>query len=590
MFLLINVTLGAKFLPQVTATPSDSIIFEDDFESYDVGTFPSSGGWALWFDGQGPQYQVVVETTSVSGMKALKLWGMDWWAAVAARSFTVTERIGFEVMVKAENWGIPGKSGAGVAFSKKMSPTISWSWGNVEFYSDGYIKSSGQNLQPYTLNTWYKVKVAYDVSSNTHSVWINDVLKATSLPNEHPPEIEAFALGSTHAEQVCYFDDVKVFEFVPTTLETKISQNAEYRKQVYEDLSQLFSGDFWTEEAYDLLDDIAEDGRWAMENLVISKILWWWLPEPAKIVMDTGAILKDVTNAFGYLFKAEVIWGMTMAIIESGAPYGYKIYLTDRFSKMASYAQQEIDVSRKILDGQATRQDLVNVLDEELKILTKTYFEQGEIVPPLPTFIDEFKELAKRKMVSQVCKDFVENLCVAAKNFVETDADYVKYVKDPHTILFVVADSPVNVLVTAPNGLRVGYDSATESVVNEIEGATYSGPGTEPQVVAIPFPMPGVYIIDRFGTGAGTYTITIELMDPDGTMIDSETWIGIASSGKLERGSIQLFEDGSFVSQIFGVIPEVPLGTIMASAAMIIALVAYIAVPKLRRKRQYVKL
>ncbi len=36
------------------------------------------------------------------------------------------------------------------------------------------------------------------------------------------------------------------------------------------------------------------------------------------------------------------------------------------------------------------------------------------------------------------------------------------------------------------------------------------------------------------------------------------------------------------------VIPEVPLGTIMASAAMIIALVAYITVPKWRRKRAYV--
>jgi len=36
------------------------------------------------------------------------------------------------------------------------------------------------------------------------------------------------------------------------------------------------------------------------------------------------------------------------------------------------------------------------------------------------------------------------------------------------------------------------------------------------------------------------------------------------------------------------VIPEVPLGTIMASAAMIIALAAYVAVPKRRRKQAYV--
>jgi len=39
-----------------------------------------------------------------------------------------------------------------------------------------------------------------------------------------------------------------------------------------------------------------------------------------------------------------------------------------------------------------------------------------------------------------------------------------------------------------------------------------------------------------------------------------------------------------------GVIPEVPLGTIVSSAAMIVALVAYVAMPKLRRNRGYVNL
>lgn len=154
-------------------------------------------------------------------------------------------------------------------------------------------------------------------------------------------------------------------------------------------------------------------------------------------------------------------------------------------------------------------------------------------------------------------------------------------------ILSVVAESPVNILVTAPNGFRIGYDSLTDSVVNEIEGATYSGPGTEPQVITIPSPLPGVYIIDRFGTGTGTYIITIESVGPDGNVVDSETWTGTTSLGELERGSIQMFEDGTFVGQIFGVIPEVPLGTIMASAAMIIALLAYVVVPRRRKRRRY---
>ncbi len=150
--------------------------------------------------------------------------------------------------------------------------------------------------------------------------------------------------------------------------------------------------------------------------------------------------------------------------------------------------------------------------------------------------------------------------------------------------IVLTAESPVDLLVIAPNGLRVGYDSATSEVVNEISGATYSGSGTEPQVIAIPSPLQGVYIIDSFGTGTGTYTITVESLAADGSIVDSETWTETTSPGELDISSVQLFEDGTLIGQPHGVIPEVPVGTILASAAMIVALVAYVAVPKWRRK------
>ena len=35
------------------------IIFEDNFDSYTVGTFPSSGGWILRYTGLGSAYQIV---------------------------------------------------------------------------------------------------------------------------------------------------------------------------------------------------------------------------------------------------------------------------------------------------------------------------------------------------------------------------------------------------------------------------------------------------------------------------------------------------------------------------------------------------
>jgi len=153
--------------------------------------------------------------------------------------------------------------------------------------------------------------------------------------------------------------------------------------------------------------------------------------------------------------------------------------------------------------------------------------------------------------------------------------------------LKVSLGSPADLHVYDPIGRHIGFNYETSEIEVEIPYAYYSGPSAEIQNIAIPSPLPGVYIIDRYGTNTGTYTIIIESVAPDGTVVDSETWTGTTSSGELKRGSIQLFEDGSFVGQIFGVIPEVPLGTIMASAAMIIALVAYIELPKWRRKRKY---
>jgi hypothetical protein len=47
-----------------------------------------------------------------------------------------------------------------------------------------------------------------------YSVWINDEFKGTFLEGNvyDPSLIEAFGLASDHAQQICYFDDVKVFE------------------------------------------------------------------------------------------------------------------------------------------------------------------------------------------------------------------------------------------------------------------------------------------------------------------------------------------------------------------------------------------
>jgi parallel beta-helix repeat protein len=157
-----------------------------------------------------------------------------------------------------------------------------------------------------------------------------------------------------------------------------------------------------------------------------------------------------------------------------------------------------------------------------------------------------------------------------------------------YNTLVIYAESPVNILVTAPNGLRVGFYPAEEgSTINEIKGAWYSGPGTEPQIVSIPFPLPGVYEIEILGTGTGPYEMTIKSIADDGSLLDTVTWTDITSTGQIDTGSVVLSSEGSLSGYPHSVVPEVPLGTVGALASTIFALWIYSTFPRLRRKRKH---
>jgi PKD repeat protein len=114
-------------------------------------------------------------------------------------------------------------------------------------------------------------------------------------------------------------------------------------------------------------------------------------------------------------------------------------------------------------------------------------------------------------------------------------------------------------LHTAPVGTTINFDA----------GNSYDPDGT---IVNYAWDFGDGNTIPSGGAGAshayaapGTYTVTLTVTDDDGltsTATDTKT-IGPT-----------------------GVIPEVPIGTILASASMIIAFAAYITVPKWRRKQQ----
>ena len=72
-----------------------------------------------------------------------------------------------------------------------------------------------------------------------------------------------------------------------------------------------------------------------------------------------------------------------------------------------------------------------------------------------------------------------------------------------------MAECPVKMLITDPDGLRIGYDPSSNQTINEIPYATYyPGNETRPEIIMIPYKKNGNYTVKIFGTQDGEYNLT----------------------------------------------------------------------------------
>ncbi len=104
------------------------------------------------------------------------------------------------------------------------------------------------------------------------------------------------------------------------------------------------------------------------------------------------------------------------------------------------------------------------------------------------------------------------------------------------TILFLAARCPVTVLVTDPQGRRVGTTPQGQ-VVNEIPGSYYSGysPNDEPAFISFPQPPMGTYTFTFTGMKAGEYSIDTQIISSTLT-----TRLG-SFSGSIQPGQVVSF-------------------------------------------------
>jgi hypothetical protein len=117
--------------------------------------------------------------------------------------------------------------------------------------------------------------------------------------------------------------------------------------------------------------------------------------------------------------------------------------------------------------------------------------------------------------------------------------------------LMLHLNSPADLCVTDPQGRHVGVDPSTGQVINEIPDAVYTGPGSEPQVIAIPDPLDGDYAVLLIGRAAGTYSLTAELVTFQGATAfnatDIPTAIGALHNYNVDWSALSLGEEGVVV-------------------------------------------
>ncbi len=106
------------------------------------------------------------------------------------------------------------------------------------------------------------------------------------------------------------------------------------------------------------------------------------------------------------------------------------------------------------------------------------------------------------------------------------------------------AECPVRMLVTDPDGLRVGYDLPSNQTFNAVPGATYFyTDGLMPEIVSITNQKVGIYSVKIFGVQTGTYNLTCASCDETGVLSTSQ-FINIS----IEENQTQSYTVPEFAS------------------------------------------
>ena len=141
------------------------------------------------------------------------------------------------------------------------------------------------------------------------------------------------------------------------------------------------------------------------------------------------------------------------------------------------------------------------------------------------------------------CKIFVE-----LSNRSEENCLYIRDDAETISLLTFGIFSPIDIQVVSPNGRKVGKDFNNNTIINEIDGAFYTGFDTENEFITIPNPEDGEYKILTRGTDIGEYKIEVAKIsenenDPQDATESTVEITGTATVGSEEELKIEVAGD-----------------------------------------------
>lgn len=181
---------------------SGSVGFEDDFDSYSVGSFPTSGGWVNHWDGAG---EYVTSSQYDSYPKSLLLNSSIYNMSGAYITLDETPDVLYceaDVRINGSaalngwlmNIGLGDESGYYIF-------TIGvWGPNNAEIHP-------GEGL--FSLDTWHHIKVKFDTENSLTTLWLDNVL-ITDEDNNSWGDYSTFVISSDTGA-ICYFDNIKIY-------------------------------------------------------------------------------------------------------------------------------------------------------------------------------------------------------------------------------------------------------------------------------------------------------------------------------------------------------------------------------------------